>query len=604
MSNERVRQLEQAMIDRRRFMGLGAGAAAAAAFGGATILSPEQVSAARLNLQDLAEVPRNRTMVLVGNGGEEPNTFPDVESQNPYIQTNNTRSGWQLCYEPLAFYSMLTGEEKMWLGESYTYNADFTELTVKIRPDGLWSDGTPFTAADVAFTLNMLRDPANAALSWATVMNQWVADAVAVDDVTATISLTAPNPRFFFNYLTQYSDIGIMIVPAHIWEGKVATEFSNFDLAAGWPVVTGAYKLVQSTAEQKVWDLRPDWWAAAAGVAALPEVQRLIFLPPFEESRMAQLVINNEADITLNISPATMPSLWQQNPAIITHSGQEQPYGYVDWWPSGLGFNCSVAPFDDPQVRWAISYAIDRQQLVDFGYRGAGEPTTVPYPYYAGLLTYIEGIQDLLEQYPTNAYDLAKTDELMTAAGFAKDGDGFWAKDGTRLSLEIITFQVFAEIVPIVAEQLKQAGFDASFGMPTDFFDRLTTGNGNIYIWGHGGSVRDPYATLELYHQKFVKPTGEFTYPFYRWANDEFDAIVDEMGVTAPEDPKTAELFRAAMEIWLRELPDVMLLQFYHRIPLNTTYWTGWPSKEDPYMNEAFWHRTFINILTRLKAVQ
>ncbi len=55
------------------------------------------------------------------------------------------------------------------------------------------------------------------------------------------------------------------------------------------------------------------------------------------------------------------------------------------------------------------------------------------------------------------------------------------------------------------------------------------------------------------------------------------------------------------MEIWLRELPDVMLLQFYHRIPLNTTYWTGWPSKEDPYMNEAFWHRTFINILTRLK---
>ena len=604
MSNERIRQLEQAMIDRRRFMGVGVGAAAAAAFGGATILSPDQVSAARLNLQNLPEVPRNRTMVLVGNGGEEPNTFPDVENQNAYIQTNNTRSGWQLCYEPLAFYSMLTGEEKMWLGESYTYNADFTELTVKIRPDGKWSDGTPFTTKDLVYTLNMLRDPANAALRDATVMNQWVKDAVVVDDVTATITLTAPNPRFFFNYLTQYSDIGILILPAHIWEGQNATEFTNFDMSKGWPVVTGAYKLVQSTAEQKVWDLRPDWWAAAAGVATLPEVQRLIFLPPFEESRMAQMVIANEADITLNISPATMPSLWEQNPAIITHSGQEQPYGYVDWWPSGLGFNCSVAPFDNPQVRWAISYAIDRQQLVDFGYRGAGEPTTVPYPYYAGLLTYIEGIQDLLEQYPTNAYDLAKTDELMTAAGFAKDGDGCWAKDGTRLALEILTFQVFAEIVPIVAEQLKQAGFDASFGMPTDFFDRLTTGNGNIYIWGHGGSVRDPYATLELYHQKFVKPNGTFTYPFYRWANDEFDAIVDEMGVTAPEDPKTAELFRAAMEIWLRELPDVMLLQFYHRIPLNTTYWTGWPSKEDPYMNEAFWHRTFINVLTRLKAAQ
>ena len=173
-------------------------------------------------------------------------------------------------------------------------------------------------------------------------------------------------------------------------------------------MVTGAYKLVQSTPEQKVWDLRPDWWAAAAGVATLPEVQRLIFLPPFEESRMAQMVIANEADITLNISPATMPSLFAQNPKIVTHSGQEPPYGYTDWWPSGLGFNCETAPWNDPEMRWAISYAIDRDQLVEFGYRGAGEPTLVPYPYFAPLVTYIDGIKDLLDQYPTNKFDIAK----------------------------------------------------------------------------------------------------------------------------------------------------------------------------------------------------
>jgi peptide/nickel transport system substrate-binding protein len=589
-------------LDRRRLMGLGAGAMAGLA--GATVFRGDEISAEFFSSLQIADVPRNRTLILVGNGGEQPNTFPDVENQNPYLQTIRTRSGWQMAYEPLSFYNMLTGEDIPWLGESHTFNADFTELTVKIRPDGLWSDGTQFTAKDVAYTLNMLRDPANAALDWATVINQWVADAVVTDDLTCTISLTAPNPRFYFNYLTQYSDIGILILPAHIWEGQNATEFTNYDLAAGWPITTGAYKLVQSTPEQKVWDLRPDWWAAAAGVATLPEVQRMIFLPPFEESRMAQMVISNEADTTLNISPATMPSLFEQNPAIVTHSGQDLPYGYTDWWPSGLGFNCSQAPWDNPQVRWAVSYAIDRQQLVDFGYRGAGEPTTVPFPYYAPLLSYIEGIQDLLTTYPTNAFDLSKTEELMTAAGYAKDGDGFWAKDGARVTMNVTTFQVFAEIVPIVTEQLKAAGFDASFGMPTDFFDRLTTGSNDVYIWGHGGSVRDPYATLELYHTKFVKPTGEFTYPFYRWSNPEFDALVDEMGVTAPEDPKTTELFRSAMEIWLRELPDVPLLQFYHRIPMNQTYWTGWPSKEDPYINEAFWHRTFILVLARLKAAQ
>jgi len=252
--------IDQELINRRRLMGLGACSAAAMALGGMTIYSAEEISAASLNLAQIADVPRNRTLILVGNGGEQPNTFPDVENQNPYLQTIRTRSGWQLAYEPLAFFNMLTGEEKPWLGESNGYNADFTELKVKIRPDGKWSDGTPFSAKDVAYTLNTLRDPANSTLDWATVINQWVKDAVVVDDLNLTITLTAPNPRFFFNYLTQYSDIGIMILPAHIWETQNASEFTNYDLAKGWPITTGAYKLVQSTSEQKIWDLRPDWW--------------------------------------------------------------------------------------------------------------------------------------------------------------------------------------------------------------------------------------------------------------------------------------------------------------------------------------------------------
>ena len=59
-----------------------------------------------------------------------------------------------LLYEPLAFYSAFADEEIMWLAESYEYNDDFTELTIKVRPNITWSDGVAFTAEDVTFTLN------------------------------------------------------------------------------------------------------------------------------------------------------------------------------------------------------------------------------------------------------------------------------------------------------------------------------------------------------------------------------------------------------------------------------------------------------------------
>jgi peptide/nickel transport system substrate-binding protein len=76
------------------------------------------------------------------------------------------------------------------------------------------------------------------------------------------------------------------------------------------------------------------------------------------------------------------------------------------------------------------------------------------------------------------------------------------------------------------------------------------------------------------------------------------------MGKTAPDDPKLHELFHQAMEIWLRELPSIPVLQWFHRIPHNETYWKNWPSAENPYINSAPWHRTFLLVLLGLEPAQ
>jgi peptide/nickel transport system substrate-binding protein len=573
---------------------MGAGAAVAAAsldrlvFPGTSYAAPAA---------QVADIPREQTLILVGVGGESPDQFTDIDQVNPLLNTgaNLSRSGFQFVYEPLVMYNVLTGEEQPWLAESYTPNADFTEFTVKLRSGITWNDGTPFTAADVQFTVHALRDD-DGTLFNASEIKKWVTEVAIVDDLNFSFKLTGPNPRFMFRFFTNHDDIGSFIVPKHIFDGQDLHSFKNFDLAAGLPVSTGPYKLVASNAQQKIWDIYPDWWGAKTGFKALPAPQRMVFLPTFDEAKMSQMIIANEADMTLNISPATMPTLFAQNPKIITHSGQELPYGYTDWWPSGLGFNCELEPWNDPNVRWAVSYAIDRDQLVQFGYRGAGEPTVLPYPYYDPLMPYIDAAKDLLATYPTNEFNLDKSAQLLTGAGYAKGDDGFWAKDGKKLSMVITTFSVFADLAPFLTQQLQTAGIDASFQMPTTFINDLMSGSSEAYIWGHGGSVRDPYDTMELYHSKWVKPTGTAASPFYRWVNADYDAAVDAMASIGADDPKMMELFLQGTEIWLKELPDVPLLQFYHRIPMNETYWTNWPTKDNPYINGAFWHRTALLI--------
>ena len=76
------------------------------------------------------------------------------------------------------------------------------------------------------------------------------------------------------------------------------------------------------------------------------------------------------------------------------------------------------------------------------------------------------------------------------------------------------------------------------------------------------------------------------------------------MGQTSPDDPELQNLFRQAMEIWLSELPSIPLVQWYHRIPQNETYWKNWPTANNAYINSAYWHNTWLLVLLGLEPAQ
>jgi len=102
-------------------------------------------------------VPRNRTLTLVWSGSRE-GRWIDYELWNPYAIGSNHQNGPGIFYEPLAYYSAFADKEYLWLAESYKYSPDFKELTIKTRSGIKWSDGTPFSADDVTYTLNSLKE--------------------------------------------------------------------------------------------------------------------------------------------------------------------------------------------------------------------------------------------------------------------------------------------------------------------------------------------------------------------------------------------------------------------------------------------------------------
>ncbi len=552
----------------------------------------------------IANVPREKTLIIYfgGSGG----TWNRAGITNPYAVSGWThQDGDAACIEGLEYYSAFADKFMPWLAESHEYSSDQTVLTIKIRKGAEWSDGQPFTAKDVAFTLNMLTKFAPA-LRNSQYVKDWVKSTEAPDDYTVKITFVKSNPRFYFDFLTFKFDTGIYIVPEHIFkDAEDPGKFNFFDLEKGWPVVTGPYKYTYFTNMQKFMDRRDDWWAVKTGFAKLPEVQRILAIPMVDDTKAAQLSIQNAVDACLDLRPAVIKTIVEQNPNVITHSLKNPPYGYVDWWPNNLGVNCLVEPFNNPDLRWAVSYAIDRDQAIQVAYGGAGSKNPIFLPAYKSLQPFLDGVKDLLTQYPTNAYDIKKSDDLMTKNGYAKDKNGLWAKGGQTIKMDMGGWQIYADIGPIVAEQLRKAGFDANFAMPADYSDKMAKGLVNGMWNGHGGSVGpDPFLSCMEYHKMYVSDTGTPSGRVWHWRSDEYSAIIDEMGTVPMGDPKVMDLWKKAMAIWIKELPSIPMIQWYHRIPMNLTYWTGWPTQDDPYLNGAFWHLTFPRIIDHLKAVK
>jgi peptide/nickel transport system substrate-binding protein len=288
----------------------------------------------------------------------------------------------------------------------------------------------------------------------------------------------------------------------------------------------------------------------------------------------------------------------------------EPPYAWLDPCPRALMVQNAVAPWDNKDARWGLSYLIDRNAIVNLAYEGTTVPTWGIWPYYDGLQPYFDSIKDLLTQYPVETYDPAKGEQLLTAAGLEKGADGMWATAKGPIKLRYVVNANSTEemkVSAVLSDQLKAAGFDVEVQPMTDptLSNAILAGDYDIKL--HSFCPGYIYDNLELFHSKYYVPLGQPA-PWYernsfRYKNPAFDKIVDEMSATPPtEVDKVKTQFHDAMAVWLPDLPVIPVVQAPALVPINSTYWTGWPSAKNPWIMPVCWWATFNLVINGYKS--
>jgi peptide/nickel transport system substrate-binding protein len=504
----------------------------------------------------------------------------------------------QMIYEYFFYDNLQTGEYIPWLAEKYEYNDDFTAITVYLRDGVEWSDGEPFTPDDVVFTYDTLL--ANPGMTWASEVAKWVESVEKLDDLTVRFNLKQASPRYHLNR-EAFPAVGIWggvtILPQHIWEGKDPLTFKSSD-----PVGTGPYKLAKASGTAMTYERNDDWWGTKVfGVTPAPKIVNFQFLGSPTSAALALAADEIDTPNIGILSLADFLAVAARN-ANVKAWYEDAPYAWLDPCPRPLMVQNATPPWDQKEGRWALSYLIDWQAIVDLAYEGTTVPSWGIWPFYDGLQPYFDAIQDLRDQYPTATYDPAKAAELFESIGYKKGADGYWTSAaGERLKVRYVVNAASSEemkVSAVLADQLEAGGIEVEVQPLTDpvLADAILRGEYEIKL--HSFCPGYIFDNLELFHSKYYVPLGEMA-PWYernsfRYKNEDFDAILDEMAVTPPtEVEKIKDQFHRAMAIWLDDLPVIPGVQAPALVPFSSTYWEGWPSADDPWNMPVSWWATF-----------
>lgn len=581
----------------------------------------------------IAGIPRQETLIIQGPTAQNADWFnlwaPGGGANVNGQQQLTTDTLWWINPEggPDAWQNALATEPPI-------YNADFTQMTVKLREGVYWSDGVEFTADDVAYTVQTQID--NPGMGWSAPFTVNVASVEVPDRNTVVFNLKQPNSRFHTLFTVRWNAAWIM--PKHIFE-KVEDPlaFNNNP-----PVSLSAYVLhsYDKGGNWAIWKLRDDWQRTTIGMdnGEEPAVKYVVYRAAGNPDARVIEQRNHNLDVINDITPEGMFSIAKDNPSFAAWF-DSFPFAHPDPTLPAVIINHKVPPFENKDVRWALALLIDIRAVALGAYRGAANLSALAVPPTGSAPDdYFEPMQQWLTDFEldtgtrkikpydpniaTQLADLVRptwgdtipTDEaalkrmfgfgwwkqdkeaaaeLLTRAGFTKQGNRWMKPDGTPFSFRV---QVEGDNIPtlaragtVIAQQWQEAGIDAKVVVAGPTHGQLM-GSGDfdtaifwtIETWG---GHPDLSFFLESFHSDYIKPLGEVQPPrnLQRWEDERLDAIIEANRTVAFDSPQVKELGVDFLKLAVEEMPMIPLMAYNKFAPFDTTYWTGYPSAANPY---------------------
>jgi peptide/nickel transport system substrate-binding protein len=568
-------QMKKAEMDRRQLF------LRAAALGAAGALS----FTARPAMNALAQDTNKDELVTMSQDQQQ----VWVKNFNPFLSAGSVRwpTHWGI-HEPLLVFNALTGETVPWLAESWEWSTDALTLTYKIRTGVKWSDGEAFSAQDALFTFQHMIDhkdlPGEGGARQS--LDNFVSKVAAPDDTTLVFTMSEP-------YSPALWDLGeTNIAPQHIWKDIADPATATNDT----PVGTGPFTEIPIFQDQ-YWELHanPNYWQEGQ-----PAVKGLRF-PAFPSNDAANLAnTGGETDWFANFIPDIDKSFVAKDPE---HNHYFQP-------PIGdmvmIYANTARKPFDDINVRKALSMCFDRAQMVSlavYDYTAPGDANGL-----AGKYKLWVNADAVAAGQPFVSLDVDAANKLLDDGGYAKDGDYRKTPDGKDMSYKINVvsgWSDWVQVVQIAAQNAKDIGIKIEVE-PLDYspwFENVTKGNFDLSIgWSSGGPTPYNYYRGQMSKLTFNEVGKTSNENWHRFVSDKATDLLNQFSASVDESVQK-DLMNQIQQVFVDEFPAIVMYPGPQWGQYNSKRFTGFPNEDDPYSVLSSYAHERVIVMNKIKPV-